>query len=287
MNPVWTIYCHTLISDGRRYVGITKKTMLHRWNQHVAQSRSSKGGRWHFPNAIRKYGKDAFSHEVLQVCNTLEEGNEAEKYWIREYDTRNLEKGFNLAEGGEHTPHPIKNPWDDPEYRIKSTLAAKRRWEDPSIRARNLASTKLALNTPESKLKRAASSSAVWTRDGYREKASQVARVAASKPSNIVRRSEASKKLWEDSTYRCKLMKVARNRALSPAFMCQQSEEARLRSVTGHQRYVMSDGVITHKLCRKHGLLPIDECYVGFFRSGSPRIQCKRCILRKSSGDGI
>jgi len=133
----WTIYCHTLIADGRRYVGLTKKTMMARWNDHVYKSKSAKGGRWHFPNAIRKYGKDAFSHEVLEVCYDLDVANLAEECWIELLDTRNPERGFNLAKGGKHAPHPIRrNPWDDPEYRAKCSENSKKLWDDPERRAR-------------------------------------------------------------------------------------------------------------------------------------------------------
>ena len=77
--------------------------MERRWSQYVIQARNSKGGRWHFPNAIRKYGAKAFLHEVLEICNTLEEANLAEEKWIEHFDTRNPRKGFNLAKGGRVT----------------------------------------------------------------------------------------------------------------------------------------------------------------------------------------
>lgn len=115
----WTIYCHTHIESGRRYVGLTKYTMMHRWNQHCAQAKRVKSGRSHFANAVREYGKDAFSHEVLEACDTLEAANTAEERWIEELGTRDLSKGFNLTKGGKHVPHPFKNPWDRPEYRKK------------------------------------------------------------------------------------------------------------------------------------------------------------------------
>ncbi|KKM23993.1 hypothetical protein LCGC14_1609580 [marine sediment metagenome] len=116
----WTIYCHIHNITGRRYVGLTSQTWQERWKNQVHVAKSSKGGRWHFPNAIRKYGKDAFSHKVLGVCDTLEEANIAEIRWIEHFDTRNPEKGFNLAKGGKHVPHPIrKNPWNNPKYRAK------------------------------------------------------------------------------------------------------------------------------------------------------------------------
>jgi hypothetical protein len=140
--------------------------MLHRWNQHCAQAKSSKGGRWHFPNAIRKYGKDAFSHEVLEICHDLEVANLAEECWIEFYDTRNPEKGFNLAKGGVHTPHLIrKNPWtpqlraamsttirttiQDPVVKANRQAACKRNWLDPNFRKKITRASSLNSKNPE------------------------------------------------------------------------------------------------------------------------------------------
>jgi hypothetical protein len=142
MGDQWTIYCHIHSSSGRRYVGLTKKTMLQRWNRHVYNALHSNGGRSHFANAIRKYGKDAFSHEVLEICDTLEAANVAEERWIKELGTRDPAKGFNLMRGGAHIPHLIrKNPWDDPVYRgvqmsrLKSD-AWKARMNEPDTKAK-------------------------------------------------------------------------------------------------------------------------------------------------------
>src|SRR3989304_3521163 len=105
----WTIYCHAHIESGRRYIGLTKKTWQQRWKSHVSAAKRSKGGRWHFPNAIRKYGKEAFSHEVLEVCDSLEAANEAEEKWIEFYKTRDSEFGFNLVKN-QYIPHPLNGP---------------------------------------------------------------------------------------------------------------------------------------------------------------------------------
>ena len=60
----------------------------------------------HFPNAIRKYGKDEFSHQVLQEgIHTLEQANIAEKFAIELLCTRDPEFGFNLKPGGLGIPH--------------------------------------------------------------------------------------------------------------------------------------------------------------------------------------
>jgi group I intron endonuclease len=48
--------------------------------------------------AIKKYGRDNFTKEILEICNTREELNEREKYWITELNAKEL--GYNLADGG-------------------------------------------------------------------------------------------------------------------------------------------------------------------------------------------
>ena len=127
---VWTLYCHIHIESQRRYIGMTSNTTLHRWNQHCSQAKSSKGGRWHFPNAIRKYGKDSFEHIEFPVkYSTLEEANRAEEFAIEFWCTRDRDFGFNLAKGGTCKTNPIrKNPWNNPEYRKKMTEKIREYW---------------------------------------------------------------------------------------------------------------------------------------------------------------
>lgn len=48
--------------------------------------------------AIEKYGKENFVKEILEVCNTKQQLNEREIFWIEE--TRAREVGYNIAEGG-------------------------------------------------------------------------------------------------------------------------------------------------------------------------------------------
>lgn len=146
----WTIYCHIHIDSGRRYIGLTRKTMMYRWNQHVYGSKLKIGIKCaHFWAAIRQYGKDAFSHEILEVCETLEAANEAEAKWISHFDSRNSEKGFNLAPGGLFVPCLVrKNPWQDPEYRLKLLASMNGRWS-PELRAEASNTSKENWQDPE------------------------------------------------------------------------------------------------------------------------------------------
>lgn len=52
-------------------------------------------------NIIKKYGKENFKCEVLEECNTPEELNEREIYWIEFYQSRKPSIGYNLAKGGD------------------------------------------------------------------------------------------------------------------------------------------------------------------------------------------
>ncbi len=125
--PIWTIYCHIHIESGRRYIGLTSQTMAQRWKTHVSHAKSSKGGRWHFPNAIRKYGKDAFSHEELACSWTLEDANATEEALILQYDTRNPGKGFNLAKGGASFSFDPKTTREKLSEATKKNITPERR----------------------------------------------------------------------------------------------------------------------------------------------------------------
>jgi len=201
----WTIYCHVHVESGRLYVGLTKMTVLQRWNRHVYNSNRTGSKKFvtsHFANAIRVYGKDAFTHHVLGVCHDLEEANLVEEVWIFLLNTRDPQFGFNIAKGGSHAPHPIRNPWDRPEYREKAVAAAKAKWKDPEFRSKQEArdfshlqsreargAASATRSTPESKVRRVAASKAVLARPDVREKLSAV----YADPERLKAMSEASK----------------------------------------------------------------------------------------------
>ena len=57
----------------------------------------------YFARALNKYlrKKDSYFY-IMCVCDTKEELNEKEKFYISKYDTTNRDKGYNLTEGGEN-----------------------------------------------------------------------------------------------------------------------------------------------------------------------------------------
>lgn len=51
-------------------------------------------------NAIKKYGKENFTKEILQECNSIKELNEAEIYWIKTFNSQNKDIGYSITSGG-------------------------------------------------------------------------------------------------------------------------------------------------------------------------------------------
>ena len=88
------VYKITNLLNGKIYVGQTIRTLKERFREHkYADSLIGK--------AIRKYGTENFKSEILSTCNSFEELNECEIFWIYELDCI-APKGYNRLEGGAH-----------------------------------------------------------------------------------------------------------------------------------------------------------------------------------------
>jgi hypothetical protein len=85
---------------GRSYVGVTKRTPLLRWKQHIKESYA--GSTTVFHNAIRKYGESWFSIKIITECFSRSEAEVCERAMIAAHDTYcRGGKGFNLTIGGD------------------------------------------------------------------------------------------------------------------------------------------------------------------------------------------
>lgn len=92
-NKKWYIYKHTNKKNSKVYIGQTKN-IENRWRGNgVTYKHSVK-----FYNAVLKYGFCGFEHEILMECQTQEDANYWEIYYIKEYDSVNC--GYNLTLGG-------------------------------------------------------------------------------------------------------------------------------------------------------------------------------------------
>jgi group I intron endonuclease len=95
----YLIYKITNLVNCKIYIGLTSKTLKHRFKGHYLQAKY--GASWHISNAIRKYGKDNFKIEEICKCKDLEEANKMEDYYIRILDSINPVIGYNSKFGGD------------------------------------------------------------------------------------------------------------------------------------------------------------------------------------------
>jgi len=101
------IYCITSPS-GKKYIGQAKKKLssgkkwgyLSRWRDHIVDSKTKNYCRL-LNNAIRKYGHENLTVELIHECS-VEELNDKEKYYISFYNTLSP-NGYNLTSGGSNS----------------------------------------------------------------------------------------------------------------------------------------------------------------------------------------
>lgn len=100
------IYCWTNLVNGKKYVGQTTN-LSRRPFFHISDTSKSL-----ISEAVRKYGIENFSLEILEFCE-IDKLNDREIYWISELNS--YKNGYNATLGGDHNPMLL------PEIREKVT----------------------------------------------------------------------------------------------------------------------------------------------------------------------
>lgn len=105
MSKKGFIYKYTY-PNGKVYIGQTRVSVKERHCQHMSASKDPKR-RTICEVAIAKYGEpkletlETIEVEDNEVTKLIEKLNEAEIKWIKEYDSTNRERGYNLQHGGQ------------------------------------------------------------------------------------------------------------------------------------------------------------------------------------------
>lgn len=127
------IYLTTNLVNNKKYIGRHKSQFKD--NSYYGSGKIIK-------EALKKYGKENFSVEILEECDTKEELFKKEKYWIQKFNATEDEQFYNIDYGGSgpnEVPIDVKlrlkeafsgdkNPAKRPEVREKirqSKLAEK------------------------------------------------------------------------------------------------------------------------------------------------------------------
>ncbi len=93
------VYVLTNTVNGMCYVGKTEKDPEKRWDSHIKAAERVRP-KHYLHRAIRKYGVEKFTAEVVQRCRTAETLNAAEKRWVRKLDSM-APGGYNMTAGGD------------------------------------------------------------------------------------------------------------------------------------------------------------------------------------------
>lgn len=89
------IYKITNNINGKIYIGQSTRVKT-RWEEHKNRPREAIG------EAIKKYGFENFTFEMIEECKEEQQLDEREKYWINYYNS--YENGYNLTLGGNSGP---------------------------------------------------------------------------------------------------------------------------------------------------------------------------------------
>jgi group I intron endonuclease len=104
IEPYGFIYITTNLINGKRYIGQKKffdagHTV---WKTYLGSGIIIK-------NAIKKYGKENFTRDIIDIAYSKEEINKKEKQYIKDYNAVSSKDFYNLASGGEGNDCSIYN----------------------------------------------------------------------------------------------------------------------------------------------------------------------------------
>lgn len=88
------VYITTNNINGKKYIGQKKYDEKGKYESYLGSGIA-------LNNAIKKYGREHFSKEIIENCSTPEELNAREKYWINYYNAVKSKDFYNIASGGD------------------------------------------------------------------------------------------------------------------------------------------------------------------------------------------
>lgn len=88
------VYITTNHVNGKQYIGQRKYDKQGKWKEYL-------GSGVVLSKAIKKYGLENFSKEIIENCETKEELNAREKFWINYFNAVDSDNFYNIAKGGD------------------------------------------------------------------------------------------------------------------------------------------------------------------------------------------
>ena len=150
-NNEYYVYLHTNLNNGKKYVGITSQKPNKRWQNGKGYSTQ------HFSRAIKKYGWNGFSHEILYSGLSETQAKVMEVSLIHFYNSANPEYGYNVSLGGDVVSEETKAKMSEARSGINNHFYGKHHTEE----------TKKKLSEARSGAKNYKSKSCICTTTGF------------------------------------------------------------------------------------------------------------------------
>ena len=161
-ETAYLVYKHTS-PNGKAYIGQTNN-----YSKRSIQHQDPKSYCRVFAKAIKKYGWDNFTHEILEDNLTLEEANVYENLYIVEHNTLSP-NGYNLTTGGdnckisEETKRLMSEAHRTPEAIAAHSEKQKQYWSNPKARLAAAEKTKqYNLDNPKARIANSKSKKQYW-----------------------------------------------------------------------------------------------------------------------------
>lgn len=101
INIMFYVYLIHNILNNKVYVGKTNNPLF-RWGKHLSTSKCIRNKeKYYLHRAIAKHGKYNFQFSIIQQYNNEKDVNLGEIYWIKFFQSKNNQFGYNLTDGGE------------------------------------------------------------------------------------------------------------------------------------------------------------------------------------------
>lgn len=115
------------------YIGSTKKSFISRYTSHYEKLRTDNHiGYKHLQSSVNKYGIENFEFFIVEICEK-DKCIEREEYYIKEFDSCNRDKGYNI------NSHPFQSPFCNKDIRMKAAESLKEGYRTGRIKPNSTA----------------------------------------------------------------------------------------------------------------------------------------------------